>query len=93
MRIRNAALKGVCHEMEILCRPLKVDQYFLYVRWWFLNFLASLLLRKSTNDREGSQCINYDPAYGAFFRISKCLQRSKQKLCNFFSLEHGRLKI
>jgi hypothetical protein len=29
----------------------------------------------------GSQCRNYDLAYGAFFIISWCLQRSKQKLC------------
>jgi hypothetical protein len=24
--------------------------------------------RKSTNDREGSQCRNYDPDYGAFLK-------------------------
>jgi hypothetical protein len=34
-----------------------------------------------------------DAAYGNFFRISKCFQRSKQKLHINFSLEIDRLKI
>jgi hypothetical protein len=45
--------------------------------------------RKSTNDREGSQCRNYDPAYGAFCRISVYKEASRK----YFSLKQGRLKI
>jgi hypothetical protein len=35
----------------------------------------------------------FDAAFGTIFRISKCFQRSKQKLHIPFSLELGRLKI
>jgi hypothetical protein len=37
--------------------------------------------------------LKFDAAYGTIFRISKCFQRSKQKLHISFSLELDRLKI
>ncbi len=40
-------LKGLCHEITIFWWPIKLNQYFLYMRWWFFKFCLSLLLRKS----------------------------------------------
>jgi hypothetical protein len=33
-------LKGRGHEMIIFLRPLKIDQYFLYMRKWFFLFIG-----------------------------------------------------
>jgi hypothetical protein len=48
--------------------------------------------RNSTNQREGLSEQKFDAAYGTIFRISKCFQRSKQKLYIYFSAEQPRLK-
>jgi hypothetical protein len=47
--------------------------------------------KKSTNERKGKPEQKFDAAFGTNFRISKCLQRSKQKLQFNFSLELGKL--
>ncbi len=49
--------------------------------------------KKSTNESKGKLEQKFDAAYGTIFRISKCFQRSNQKLHINFSLERGRLKI
>jgi hypothetical protein len=48
--------------------------------------------RKSTNESKKTEQ-KFDAAFDQFFRISKCFQRSKQKLFNFFVLNEARLKI
>ncbi len=36
-------LKGLCHHMDNFFRSIKLKQYFLYMRQWFLNFLVRIL--------------------------------------------------
>jgi hypothetical protein len=50
-------------------------------------------LEKLTNESKGKPEQKFDTAFGTTFRISKCFQRSKQKLHIDFSLELSRLKI
>jgi hypothetical protein len=35
-------LKGLCHHMGNFLRFIKLNQYFFYMRLWFLNFLVGL---------------------------------------------------
>jgi hypothetical protein len=49
--------------------------------------------KKSTNESKGKLEQKFDAAYGTIFRISKCFQRSNEKLHINFSLELGRLKL
>jgi hypothetical protein len=46
-----------------------------------------------TNESKGNPEQNFDAALGTIFRISRCLQRSKQKFHFDFSLKLSRLKI
>jgi hypothetical protein len=50
-------------------------------------------LEKLTNDSKGKPVQKFDMAFGITFRISKCSQRSKQKLHIDFSLELSRLEF
>ncbi len=50
-------------------------------------------LEESTNESKGKPEQKFDAAFGTTFKISKCFQRSKQKLQLDFSLELSRLKI
>ncbi len=45
-------LKGLVHHMDIFLRCLKLRQYFLNMRQWFLNFLVGLL--KENNKQRSS---------------------------------------
>jgi hypothetical protein len=49
--------------------------------------------KKLTNESKEKPEQKFDAAFGTIFRISKCFQRSKQKLHIDFSLELSRLKI
>jgi hypothetical protein len=45
--------------------------------------------KKLTNESKEKPEHKFDAAFGTVFGVSKCLQRSKQKLCFNFSLELG----
>jgi hypothetical protein len=45
--------------------------------------------KKSTNESKGKPEQKFDAAVGIIFKISKCFQRSKQKLHINFSLEQA----
>ncbi len=49
--------------------------------------------KKSTNGSQGKPEQKFDAAAGIILKISKCFQRSKQKLHINFSLELSRLNI
>jgi hypothetical protein len=48
--------------------------------------------KKFTNESKGQPKQKFNAAFGTTFRISKCFQRSKQKLHVDFSLGLSRLK-
>ncbi len=50
-------------------------------------------MKKLTNENKGKPEQKFDGAFVTIFSISKCFQRSKQKIYIRFSLELGRLKI
>jgi hypothetical protein len=43
----SKCIKGTVSRDKYFLWPIKLNQYFLYIRWWFLKFCLSLLLRKS----------------------------------------------
>jgi hypothetical protein len=49
--------------------------------------------KKLTNESKGKPEQKLSAAFGTTFKISKCFQRSKQKLHIAFSLELSRAKI
>jgi hypothetical protein len=49
--------------------------------------------RNSTSESEGKPEHKFNTANGTIFRISKCFQRSKQKLELHFSVLQARLKV
>jgi hypothetical protein len=88
MRIHNTALKGV--PVPYVTRWIFFCRSVLSVcALVFLNFVASLLLRKSTNDREGSLCIKYDPAYGAIFEKVSVYKEACRNFAHNFHLNNA----
>jgi hypothetical protein len=49
--------------------------------------------KKFTSESKEKPEHKFDAAFGTIFRISKCFQRIRQKLCINFSLELDRLEI
>ncbi len=39
INLLSSDLKGLCHEMNIFWRLVKINRYFLHMRWLFLHFL------------------------------------------------------
>jgi hypothetical protein len=45
-------LEGLCHEVNIFLGPNKLNQFCLYMHWWFLNFLCVFIAKiPSTNTK------------------------------------------